>query len=40
MGSGCGTVVEHMPRTREVEDSNPAGSLAFFLFSILAVVRP
>ena len=40
LGSGCCTVVEHTPRTRELEDSNPAECLAFFLFSILSVVCP
>ena len=39
-GTGCSIAVEHKPHDREVVGSNPAGSRAFFLFSILSEVCP
>ena len=41
MGSGCGTVVKHMPHDQEVMGSNPAKCKAYFflLFSQLGTLE-
>ena len=36
LGSGCSTVVEHMPCDREVMGSNPAGCWAFSLLYLIS----
>ena len=40
LGSSCSAAVEGAPHDREVMGLNPAICWAFFLFSILSVVRP